>query len=71
MTLWPPGFDAPLVVALVGEGAHHKILVLQLFYSSVKGRVHLDSIPHILYIFIHFPPLPASPVLFEEGSLTE
>jgi hypothetical protein len=37
----------------------------------VKGRVHLDSIPHILYIFIHFPPFLASPVLFKEGSLSD
>jgi hypothetical protein len=44
----PPSFDAPVVVGL-GEGADQKVLVLrgQLFYCdiSVKGRVHLYSIP--------------------------
>ena len=51
-----PWLPKCLVVGL-GEGFHHKILVLQLFFISAKERVHLHSIPHLLYIFHHFPHL--------------
>ncbi len=67
---YPPIFHVTLVVRQ-GEGVDQKILLLQLFYINVKGRVYLYSIqepqysfhrfPHLLY---PFPPFPTSPVPF-------